>query len=953
MSNYDLLDAVQPAEGWFAIVGIKDESVRQELVETREEADEVAQKFIAQKRNVFFGVAKYAGPDGRKKSNVQALRSFWLDIDCGESKAAINEKTGLPGGYIDQLGAFTALQEFCKLTGLKKPTIVNSGRGLHVYWTLTEDVTRAQWEPVAARLREVCTNHNLWVDPAVFEVARILRVPGTLNFKDSPPTPVSVLVEGKPQSLDEFSRCIGYKAEKVAAPASGMPSGPKRVSRMMQKFAENNENSFAKIMVRSAKGNGCQQILSCYEERDTLSEVRWFDALSVAKFCSDKDTAIHRMSEGHSGYDAGKTEQKIQHIVGPHTCDVFERNNPGGCDDCPFKGKIKSPITLGRKVIPAEEEDNVIEEETEEGELLSFVIPEYPYPFFRGKTGGVYMKAPKDKPEEEDKLIFPDDFYVVKRMRDPLLKDVAVFRVHSPRDGVREIVIPISGVAEVSELKKALAAESIICPKKQFDNLVLYVIYSINTLRDKNKAELMRAQFGWADNNSAFVIGDREITKDGVFHSPPSSTTSALARHLVTVGDLDKWKEVFNLYGREGLEPHAFAAGIAFGAPLFKFTGQLGSLIHIVHPLSGQGKTTILNMCNSVYGEPLGLAGTKADTVNSKVMKMGILNNLPPTFDEMTNVSRAELSELAYNITQGKGKDRMKASGNELRLNLTSWQTVALCTSNASFYEKLGSYKDSPDGELMRIIEYKIEYTDAIDPALAKQMFDHQLMENYGHAGPIYAQYLVNNLEYCKNILMQTQAKIDSELRLQPKERFWSASVAAILTGIKIAKKLGLLDWDLKRIYAWATGMILSLREEVTPPPTDIVSILGDYMNRNLQNTLIVNGDVDRRTNMHALPIQEPRGQQLLIRYEPDTKKLYFAAKPFRSDCVESQINYKDLLAKLKEKGIYIGSGNMRLSKGMRVSIPGVHSLWFDCSTAEFLNMDVFVDAAKDDEGAD
>ena len=33
---------------------------------------------------------------------------------------------------------------------------------------------------------------------------------------------------------------------------------------------------------------------------------------------------------------------------------------------------------------------------------------------------------------------------------------------------------------------------------------------------------------------------------------------------------------------------------------------------------------------------------------------------------------------------------------------------MALCSSNSSFYEKMGVAKNSPDGELMRLIEYKI-----------------------------------------------------------------------------------------------------------------------------------------------------------------------------------------------------------------------------------------------------
>lgn len=161
MQNVDLLSTVQPADGWFAVLGIKGpRDVRQVFVATREEVDAQAAKFVSQKRNVFFGVAKYATNENRLKDNVKALRSFWVDIDCGPSKAEVNEKTGRPEGYIDQAAGLAALRGFCKLVGLPRPLLVNSGRGIHAYWPLTRDITRQEWEPVAARLNSLCVTHN-------------------------------------------------------------------------------------------------------------------------------------------------------------------------------------------------------------------------------------------------------------------------------------------------------------------------------------------------------------------------------------------------------------------------------------------------------------------------------------------------------------------------------------------------------------------------------------------------------------------------------------------------------------------------------------------------------------------------------------------------------------------------------------------------------------------------
>lgn len=938
MTNFDLLNAVQPAEGWYAIVGIKgDTPTKQYLVETRQEADDIAAKLVQQQRNVFFGVAKYKDDSSRKKTNVLALKAFWLDIDCGPTKAAINPKTGRPDGYADQGAGLTALKKFCAHVGLPKPIIVNSGRGLHVYWPLTQEVTTQEWEPVAARLRDLCVTHDLYVDPAVFETARILRIPGTFNFKDDPATEVKVMTVGQPVDLATLISTLGVKQRLTSPIPQGRPLTA--LGKMMQDAMG---KSFAKIMTRSAKGTGCPQLLDCYQNRNQLSEARWFDALSVAKFCSDASTAIHKLSEGHPDYDPAKTIQKIAHIEGPHNCATFERNNPGLCASCPHFGKIKNPIVLGMEVKEAPEAElkqTVFNETTGEREVIE--IPPYPKPFYWGENGGIW-KALAD-PEASPAFVYHRHLYVVKRMHDPVLRDVLVMRLHTPNDGVKEILIPNKHAMDKAELRKTLAGEGVMCGAKQFDLIFEYIIIVANELQDKEKAELMRTQFGWADNDSKFIVGDKEITADGTFYSPPSSVTKSLAEHLGPVGDYEKWQEVFNLYGTPGLEPHAFAALTAFGAPLLRFTGQSGAAINVIHPNSGTGKTTILHMCNSVWGNPKDLCSTQKDTDNARILKLGIMCNLPYCVDEITNMSGTAFSDLIYAMSNGKGKDRMEASGNRLRENTTKWQTISLMSSNAAFYEKLQGPKANPDGEMMRMIEYKIDYSKVLDVGLAKKMFDHQLMENYGHAGLIYADWLVRHKEEALKTVRAIQAKIDRELKLTERERFWSAVVAANITGGLIATKyLKIMNWPMQPIYEWATNMIVSLRNDVKPPATDVASVIGDYLNRYINNILVVNDAADLRTNMKLIPLVEPRGE-LLIRYEPDTKRMYIAATPFKKHCITYQVNYKETLDTLKKSGALIDTGVKRLSKGMPVTSPGVFCLILDTAAAGFLDVNDLV----------
>ena len=262
--------------------------------------------------------------------------------------------------------------------------------------------------------------------------------------------------------------------------------------------------------------------------------------------------------------------------------------------------------------------------------------------------------------------------------------------------------------------------------------------------------------------------------------------------------------------------------------------------------------------------------------------------------------------------------------------------------------------KNSPDGEMMRMIEYKIDYTKTLDVGMAKQMFDHQLMENYGHAGAMYASWLVRNREEAIRNVRGIQAKIDSELKLTQRERFWSSVAAANITGGLIAVKyLNLMDWDMQRIYKYATNMLLSLREDVRPPATDVATVIGDYLNQHISNILVVDDGVDLRSNMAKLPIVEPRGE-LLVRYEPDTQRMFVAAKSFKNYCAKYQISYKGTLEALHKTGAYMDAGNKRLSKGTKLPSLPTHCLWFDTSAGEFLNVgDILIPETARVETAD
>lgn len=196
-------------------------------------------------------------------------------------------------------------------------------------------------------------------------------------------------------------------------------------------------------------------------------------------------------------------------------------------------------------------------------------------------------------------------------------------------------------------------------------------------------------------------------------------------------------------------------------------------------------------------------------------------------------------------------------------------------------------------------------------------MFDEVLLKNYGHAGAIYAEHLVKNVKRIGEEYARLRDHIGAQLAIQQNERYWGAALAANILGGLMSKKLGIHDWDINRIWLWASEMLVSLRSEiVTAPYIDPLEILGSYLNRFFKHTLIINGPEEGRTPQE-FPTKEPFGE-LLIRIEPNTNRMYLSTKHFQNECVELQVNYRETLKELKQLGYYIGGETKRLGTGVR-----------------------------------
>lgn len=177
-------------------------------LKTHADVEAAVQRLSAQPVNVFYAVGSYAAAN---RQDPIAKRCFYLDLDSkdfGSIEAALQDLT-----------------RFVKATGLPPPSIyVHSGRGVHVYWCLDDDIPVDEWLVVARALKAKCKELEFQADPSsTTDPARILRCPGTLNRKEQTPLVCRVLSDnGFTYSIEQIADQLVARVPSAVAKLAGL-----------------------------------------------------------------------------------------------------------------------------------------------------------------------------------------------------------------------------------------------------------------------------------------------------------------------------------------------------------------------------------------------------------------------------------------------------------------------------------------------------------------------------------------------------------------------------------------------------------------------------------------------------------------------------------------------------------------------------------------------------------
>ena len=950
-----LIQSVVPNVGFYCLTTIQNKAVRSEFFDDRDELVKAGLAASQSGKNAYYAMASFKDTSARVQDNVQFIKAFWLDVDC---KNKDPEKD-----YANKDDGIQAIQYFCKKHAFPRPIIVDSGNGWHVYWALETPIHKDEWQPVADKLKSLCLLDGLRIDPAcTADSARILRIPNTLNYRFDTPSEVKIVLESPEVDFGLFRLTVDVAYDSLDVPQKPLATGTpvkRELSATTKALMGNNSSSFKKIMVRSANGTGCAQLLNCFENQMYIEEPLWRAALSVANVCTDREKAIHLMSNQHPEYDPGATEEKASKTKGPYTCATFDGLRANVCSACPNYKKITSPIQLGHEVIAATEpvvintaeikkpvaverpvEVALTNEEVSElsmavpkeskpaipagtidytaldaklarfqHEQINVTIPIPPRPYLRGINGGIYKQTRAEDGTLEDVLIYEDDFYPHARLFDPVDGQVLACRLHLPMDGIRNFNIPLKSVGSRDELRKIVCSQGIVATDHTIKELSFYIAAMAKELKQMQKEETARTQMGWQEDGS-FVLGKREYSKTGIRHCPPSNATMNYQSMFDMSGTLAEWRDVLDVYKNPGFELHQFLYFFMTSSPFLKFIDQPGMMASMISDESGIGKSTLGQVCNSLWGQPVKMTSMPHDTINAVVNRMGVFNNLGLYIDEFTNKTAEVCSDIIYMSGHGRGKERLSSSANVERVNNTTWSQNTMVSANASLTDKVSSLKASSEGENMRIFEFDMRGTPVLDKEYADEKFS-KLKDNYGVGGHILAAWLVENQDNIATLVNETRKIMDKKFNFTSKERKWSAAIAGAYTNAAIQRELGLHDFDINANVIYMVRKIKELRLNVKESITKHDAFLADFLTENHSNILII----DAKPDANGL-LSTPKNRninKIMARYEPDTEKLFISSSAIKDYCTKKQFSYQSLVqltgAKSNTKRMAVGTG--------------------------------------------
>lgn len=903
----------------------------QMVVDTTEQLSNLLLKADSKGISAYHACASYKDKKGawderrgkfRKRvvANTAFVRAQWLDIDVGPDK-----------DYATRREALTALHCMCTALKLPAPMIVGSGKaGLHCYWCYASDIRSDEAAATAvafsSALKSVGFKHDL---SRTSDMASILRPVGTHNRKGAP-VEVKVLRDAKAISYDKwagmFASFSAPKTLAIAGVQSDWGSG-----------SNNFAPSSAKLIVRK-----CKALYDVAKKKGDVDEPYWRAMIGLVKHTIEGDKLIHVWSKGGSGYSQQETDEKIaswEH--GPTSCEQFSKHTDR-CSSCPYKGKQTSPISLGySQEKPPPQKEKAASERTRNTKFINQPVDHYAklvpdkstvpfWPAGYSWNGEQLMRFVKDKDGSGEWTPFSDTLYYpfLRYETEDKTRAMKVCALTDPqKNSWRIFDLDTEKASDPRPLAQSLAAQEVLYMPKAKERNMKFVQDVLHGIRDQGIETTTYNTFGW--HGKGFVVGDKIMMRKGnqpVFLG--SKVPDDVGGGFGKAGRASEWSELIDqIYNRPGAEPYQFVICAAMASILVKLcdTDMWHGIPIALTGAGGLGKTTTCKVACSVFGDPKKMtiqANDEGTTMNALIQRVSTMRNLPMVLDEITGRDTSDLQSMLFALSNGKPKLRLRPDGTEINPG-QSWDLITFITGNLSITRMLAdSDRVKADATQVRCFEIPLDddFNSKVFSGInAKDLIEHKLLTNqYGEAGEEFIRHTIKNRAKITEELQKQRSSFAANDSTGSRERFYYDLIATTLVAAVIARNIGLIRFDLKRMRAWAIKHILvmrSLRTHSLDTPEDYMQAFLSYLT---QHTVTTKYYRDGREKQGAENIIPP-DREPLARHATEDRRFIVTNKAFSNWCSNQKTTPEWLKSNLEKQG-YIrtdtDTSRMRLLKG-------------------------------------
>lgn len=913
------------------------------------------QALSAQGRDLYhacasYHVAKYQNPTtgtwhSRKGENVRAMRAMWTDIDVGK-----------PGAYTSRQDAVAALLGLCQQdANIPEPTIlVVSGYGIHAYWTFNRDIDPDHWRAIATPLQALEQHYQLLADHTVtVDAVRVLRPVGTFNYKKrDTPQPVRGIRRGPDLDPDEFltiliDRCAELDLELKSAPVQRAVLGGD-LGDLVAGFESDFPPSDAEKMA-----DACQVFRAMRETKGAYQDQPlWFASMLVLAKTVQGASLAHDWSAGHEDYDPSAVDSMLERIQAsdrskPAGCALFRKATPL-CQGCTLK--VSGPIILG---YPERGNQRIVDDPTGVGPA-EFIDPapdvlddifgpdRYQWNEKRGLQVRVDPKPAKGKAEPEadtedepaaDKPVWATcswqypvvDFLWYDTQADEYYARIRA-RVRYQSWVEADLRLAVVGQGG-SALMRDLAGKARVLSVGYSGPLETYMKTWIDHVQRHTDTHQVRTALGWQPDQG-FLLGKTYYAPDG------GSTPVAVGRQIANYvgahnprGSLDRAVDLIDkLYNRPGYEAHQFALLASLGSVLLNlvWNGPVGIPLVLWSQATGIGKSTLAKVGISFWGDPHGhgqSANAQGATELAIYTMAGQRKHMPVLLDEATPWEGTRLSDFVYRYSDGTPKQQAKAEGGLRDNSHISWCNMIYVTSNKSVVSMISASSRNAAPQVARVFEIELP---TMTLSVADQEMLDELFQHTGWIGATFVQAVArtNTREKVALLARQKVQELHGRTGTGTEGRFWVNAAAMTLVAGHVARKLGLIKFDIAAIDAWARRQIVTLSGYAGQALEGAEDTLSDML-RDLYPGILSTLTEGRGTTGAVLaPNTYPPRGTVMGRMIIEQGVLYLAAGAVQDWCRTASVDMRLLAEALSSKG-YLVTSKERYHLGRGTNLPG------------------------------